>query len=342
MNLKAFFSMLRLTVAAFWEDKTPRLGAALAYYSVFSMAPLVLLAVAVAGRVFGHDAAMGYVANEVQDYIGRKNALALQDMIQQARSPATNLFSTISGVVILVVGASGVFIELKDALNTIWGVTARPENSYWTTMKGSFLPVSAVLGAGFLLMVSLMVSALLTGISHYFGTLLPGGESLWHIVNQLLSFFVFGTLFALMFRYLPDARVAWKDVAVGGTLTAVLFEAGKYFLGLYIGMSGVSSPFGAAGALAVILVWVYYSAQILFFGAEFTKIYANTFGSKIVPTAHAMQMSELSRIRQGIPTQPESVNEATQANIAPPAPAAVPVSEPVPAHVQAEEAPKGH
>lgn len=311
MYLNRAYYLLRATITAFMEDKTPRLGAALAYYSVFSMAPLLLIAVAIAGLVFGHDAALGYVANAIQQYVGRKDALAIQDMIQHARHPSSNLFSTASGVIMLILGASGVFQQLKDALNTIWGVEPRALG-VWGTIRQTFLSVTAVLGTGFLLMVSLVISAVLSAVSHYFGSILPGGDALWSAINQGVSFVIFAVLFALMFKYLPDAKVAWRDVAVGAVMTAVLFTIGKYALGLYIGMAGIASPFGAAGSLAVVLIWVYYSAQILYFGAEFTKVFANKYGSHIVPADGASALSETSRIRQGIPTREGGVNADVQ------------------------------
>ncbi|MBC7541107.1 MAG: YihY/virulence factor BrkB family protein [Candidatus Sericytochromatia bacterium] len=291
--IKAAVSLLRTAAQAFMADKVPRLGAALAYYSVFSMAPLLLIAVAMAGWVFGHDAAMGHVAHEIEGLIGRKDALAVQDIIQHSRSPATSLLSTITGVLMLIVGASGVIMGLKDALNTIWGVVPRPGQSLWMTVKETLWSLSALLGTGFLLAVSLLTSAALTATSTYFGTILPGGEGFWHAVNLLVSFASFSTLFALMFRYLPDARVAWRDVAIGALLTGAFFEIGKFLLALYIGTAGVGSTFGAAGSLAVVLIWIYYSAQILFFGAEFTKAYTNTYGSGIVPNGNA-QLQETS------------------------------------------------
>ncbi|MDB5097467.1 MAG: putative rane protein [Cyanobacteria bacterium RYN_339] len=295
MYLNQAYYVFRTAMASFFADKAPRLGAALAYYSVFSMAPLLLIAVAIAGLVFGHDAAMGYVANALDDFVGRKNAVALQDMIQHARTPSTSLVSTISGVVMLVLGASGVFVQLKDALNTIWGIEPAPLG-VWGTIRQTFFSVTAVLGTGFLLMVSLVISAVLAALNHYFGSILPGGEGLWNLVNQGVSLVVFAGLFALMFKYLPDAKVAWRDVAIGAIFTAVLFTVGKWALGLYIGMAGIATPFGAAGSLAVMLIWVYYSAQILFFGAELTKAYANRYGSHIEPIAGAKPLISITRV----------------------------------------------
>jgi membrane protein len=237
---------------------------------------------------------MGYVANALQDFVGRKNAVAIQDMIQHARTPSHSMISTASGIVMLVLGASGVFIQLKDALNTIWGIEPAPLG-VWGTIKQTFFSVTAVLGTGFLLMVSLIISAVLTAINHYFGSILPGGEMLWNAINQGVSLAVFAGIFALMFRYLPDARVAWRDVAVGAVVTAVLFTAGKYALGLYIAKAGIATPFGTAGSLAVVLIWVYYSAQILFFGAELTKVYANRFGAPIEPTEGARPLVSITR-----------------------------------------------
>lgn len=295
MWMNRLYYVFKGAISAFTADKVPRLGAALAYYTVFSLAPLLLIAVAIAGMVFGHDAALGYVANALDGVVGRKNALAVQDMIQHARSPATGWFSTISGVVMLVVGASGVFIQLKDALNTIWGIEPA-QLGIWGTIRQTVLSVTAVLGTGFLLMVSLVISAVLTAINHYFGSILPGGEAIWNLVTQGVSLLVFTGLFALMFKYLPDAKVSWRDVAFGAVFTAVLFTVGKYALGLYIGKAGVATPFGAAGSLAVVLIWVYYSAQILFFGAELTKVWAGRFGQPIEPIEGARPLVSITRV----------------------------------------------
>lgn len=301
MYLNMAYYLLRSAALAFMADKAPRLGAALAYYSAFSLAPLLLIAVAIAGAVFGQDAAWGYLANNLQGYIGRKDALAIQDMVQHARHPASNVFSTVAGVVMLIAGASGVFMQLKDALNTVWGIEPK-SLGVWGTIRQTFLSVTAVLGTGFLLMVSLVLSSVLTAVSHYFGSFLPGGAAVWDAVNQVVSFVVFTGLFALMFKYMPDAKVGWRDVAIGSVLTAALFVIGKFLLGLYIGLAGVATPFGAAGSLAVVLIWVYYSAQILFFGAEFTKVFANKYGSHIVPDEDARSLSEAARVKQGMPT----------------------------------------
>ena len=303
------FTLLRDTFYAWLEDKAPRLGAALAYYSVFSLAPLLIITIAIAGMVFGEEAARGQVVYVIDDMIGKQGAEVIQEMLINTRKKDAGLVATAVGVTTLFIAASGLFGELKDALNTVWGVKPRPEAGILGTLKERFWSITMVLGVGFLLLVSLALTAILTTISTYFTGSLPGGEVLWQWVNTIITFFVITGLFALMYKYLPDAEVAWQDVWIGAAMTSALFALGKYALGLYIGLGTIGSPYGAAGSLVVLLIWVYYTAQILFFGAEFTKVYASRYGRHIAPSEGAMLMSEASRISQGIPTEPGSVAE---------------------------------
>jgi len=273
------------------DDRAPMLGAALAYYTVFSLAPLLVLSIAVAGFVLGQEAAQGQIFDQVRMLIGDEGARAIQDMVLSANAkPTTGLFATIIGVITLLVGASGIFGQLQTSLNIIWGVQPKPGRGLAGMVRDRFLSFGFILVVCFLLLVSLLLSAAITFVATWVGGVAVGTEILAHIVNVVLSLGIITLLFALIFKYLPDARIAWRDVWIGAFLTAFLFGLGKFALGLYLGASTVSSSFGAAGSLIVLLVWVYYSAQILFFGAEFTQVYANRLGNHVRPSANAVEV----------------------------------------------------
>ncbi len=277
--MKGYFSILRQTISEFNSDKVPRLGAALAYYTIFSIAPLLLIAIAIAGFVFGQDAARQQVFDSLRGVLGPNSANAIKEMVQNAAKPKAGTIATIAGVVTLFLGASGVFGQLKDALNTIWDVKPKPSSGILSVLKDRFLSLAMVLGVGFLLLVSLVIDAVIAGMGHFASSHLPGGEALWQVVQQVFSVVIVALLFALIFRYLPDLHIAWHDVTLGAIVTSVLFVIGKFALGLYLGKSAVGSSYGAAGSLVVVLLWVYYSSQIVLFGAEFTQVYARERGS---------------------------------------------------------------
>jgi membrane protein len=274
--MNAAWNLLKTSASEWVADEAPRLGAALAYYTMLSIAPLLVVVVAVAGLVYGEAAARGELAQQLEGLVGPQGAEVLQTMLANASHPAGGLIATAIGLVVLLLGASGVFIELQGSLNRIWGVQSKTAGGVWGFIRTRLLSFLMVLAIGFLLLASLALSAALSAVSRYFAE--EGGSPiLWQVVNQAVSFAVITLLFALIFKLLPDAEIAWKDVWVGAALTAVLFTVGKYLIGLYLGNSSVGSAYGAAGSLAVFLVWVYYSAQILFFGAEFTQVYANHY-----------------------------------------------------------------
>ena len=287
-NVKTAFDVLKQTVREWLDDKAPRLGAALAYYTIFSIAPIIIVIIGIAGLWFGHQAAQEQIFTQLSGLVGEKGADAIQGMLQAADKPRTGLIATIIGIVTLIFGATGVFIQLQDALNTIWEVKPKPGQGIKGFIRHRLLSLAMVFGIGFLLLVSLVVSAALAAAGKWFEGIMPGGEEIWHAVNFFLSFVVIAALFTLMFKYLPDVKVSWKDVWLGGMITALLFTVGKFALGFYLGRSSVTSAYGAAGSLVIVLLWVYYSAQILFFGAEFTQVYANRFGKKLEPSANAM------------------------------------------------------
>jgi membrane protein len=257
------------------------MGAALAYYTAFSLAPLMVIAIAIVGLVFGEQAARGEIGGELSTTLGRPAAAAIEDLLRQNRDAGGNALASLIGLVVLLVGASGVFVELEDALNTIWKVPPERSATVLAFVRDRFLSFSLVLGTGFLLLVSLLVSAGLSAASRFLtAAAMPGGVLLWQGINFLVSYLFITLLFALIFRYVPNAPVRWRDVWFGAAGTALLFTVGKFLLGLYLAESGLASGFGAAGSLAVILLWVFFSAQILLLGAEFTHLYARRYGSQ--------------------------------------------------------------
>jgi membrane protein len=273
-----YITVFKQTFKEFGEDKAPRLGAALAYYTIFSIGPLLLIAVAMAGIFLGREAAQGRISAELGKVLGSQMAESLEQMIQAAAKPKSGTVATIVGVVMLLLGASGLFAQLKDALNTIWNVEPKKASGVVGMIKERFLSMAMVLGIGFLLLITLVFDAAISAMGPLLERLV-GGEAIIHVIQLVLSFAIATVLFAAIFRILPDLKIAWKDVWFGAIFTSFLFVIGKWALGLYLGKAAVGSAYGAAGSLVILLVWVYWSAQILFFGAEFTQVYARTFGS---------------------------------------------------------------
>jgi membrane protein len=273
--------LLRQTFTEWNQDKAPQLAAALSYYTAFAIAPLLVIVIAVAGLVLGPEAARGRIEGEIRGLVGTEAASAIQDILANANQPTTGIISTIVSVVTLLLGATGFFGQLQDSLNTIWGVKT-PARSIIETIRVRFVSFSMILGIGFLLLVSLIVSAVLAGVSEYVNSVVPSAEFLSQLINFLISFGVITVMFAMIYKVLPDVEIAWSDVWLGAVVTSLLFNLGKYLIGLYLGQSGVASAYGAAGSFVLLLLWVNYSAQILLLGAEFTQVYANMYGSKIV------------------------------------------------------------
>ena len=284
---RGIWHLLKTTASKWSDDKAPRLGAALAYYTVFSIAPLLVIVIGIAGLVFGEKAAEGAIVQQISGLVGEQSAAAIQTMLANARTPSSGGLAAAVGIVTLLIGASGLFGQLQDALNSIWGVEPKPGRGVLGMLKDRFLSFVAILGTAFLLLVSLVISALLSAVGAVFNAWLPAPEIVLHLVNSAVSFGVITILFAMIFKLLPDVKIAWRDVWLGAVVTALLFTIGKYALALYLGKSDVGSAYGAAGSLVIILVWVYYSAQILLFGAEFTAVYADEYGSRIVPADNA-------------------------------------------------------
>lgn len=261
------------------DDKSTRLGAALAYYTIFSLAPLLLIALALAGFFLGDEAAYGVLTDQLGRFVGPEGAKAIETMIQNAgENRGTGILATVISSLLLLFGASRVFVQLKDSLNTIWDVPPRKiEGGFKGFIKTRFLSIGFVLGVGFLLLVSLVISTILSAVGNYVDGFVALGPLL-QVLNLLLSLAVITALFAMIFKFLPDIDLPWKDVWLGAAVTAVLFVIGKFALSLYLGRSSMSSTYGAAGSFVVLLVWIYYSAQILFYGAELTQVYSRTYG----------------------------------------------------------------
>lgn len=280
-------NLFKLTYQGWKEDKASRLSAALAYYTIFSLAPLLLIVIAITGLFWEQSSVQAQVMNQVEGLVGAEGRTFVSDLLTSASNPAKGIFATIVGVITLLFGALGVFNELHNSLNTIWEVKEEETKGFLESVKkvvfSRFLSFTMILGIGFLLLVSLVISAGLSAVQETVGNAIPISEILLQIVNLIISVGVITVLFALIFKFLPDAEIAWRDVWLGAFVTALLFSLGKFLIGLYLGNSAVASSFGAAGSLVLLLVWIYYSAQILFFGAEFTQVYANNYGSKIVP-----------------------------------------------------------
>ncbi len=279
MNLMSIFNLSKTAVMSWIDDFAPSMGAALAYYTVFSIAPLLIIVIAVAGLVFDQQAAQEAIIAQAQGLLGAEGTDAIKAMLENAQQPKEGIFAGTISVVMLFIGATTVFAELESDLNRIWKVEAPKQSGLWSFILTRLLSIGMVLALGFLLLISLVVSAGLAAWGRYWGGMFGGMETLLQAANFILSFVVITVLFAIIYKFLPQAKVQWRDVWVGAGVTSLLFGIGKLLIGLYIGKAAVSSAYGAAGALVVLLVWVYYSSQIFLLGAEFTKAYANSHGS---------------------------------------------------------------
>ena len=297
---RVVWALLGETAVAWYEDRAPRLGAALAFYTVFALAPGLIFIIALAALLLGKEAAQGQIINEVQDLIGAAGAHAIEAAIESARSAGGSLVATSLGVLTLLFGLWGVFGELQDALNTIWGVTTRPGRGVIGAIKERFWSFTMVIGIGFLLLVSLAASAWLAAAGTFFAQLSPLPPTVMETANALLSFVIITVMFAVIYKLLPDVRIGWRNVWIGAAVTALLFTVGKSLIGLYLGRSSVASVYGAAGSLVVILLWIYYSAQVVFFGAEFTKVYSRRFGAVVVADKLAVPLTAEARAAQGM------------------------------------------
>lgn len=298
MTLREAGSLLKDAGVKFWTDDVPRLGAALAFYITLSLSPLLLAIVALAGLVFGPEAARGELVGELRGAIGTEGAAAVEQMVASTSSVSRGVSATVVAFAILLFGASRVFSELQNALNSIWKVPNRkPAGGLLATVRNRLLAFSLVCGTALLLLASLVVSAVLSAVSDRIAASMPGMELAARAIDFLVTLVLLTALFAMIFKWLPDTPLAWSDVWLGAAVTAVLFSMGKYFIGLYLGTAAIGSAYGAAGAFVVLLVWIYWSSQILLFGAELTFVYAGKYGYGVVGEST---------------TQPVSDREATQ------------------------------
>lgn len=288
--VKTTWQLLRDTVSEFIGDNSMQHAAALSFYAIFSLAPLVIIAVGIAGVIFGEAQAQKEILAQIRDLAGPNAAESLTSVFEQSGGKQGGILAASVGAGLLLFGATTVFGQLQSSLNAIWNVEPKPGQGVMGFVRTRFLSLGMVLGIGFLLLTSLILSAALSALDGYLNTQFPGADILWQVVNFVISIGVIALLFAVIFRYLPDAEISWRDVMIGALATSVLFNIGKLGIGLYLGNSTVGSAYGAAGSLVVLLMWVYYSSLILFFGAEFTQVYARRFGSRIEPSPHAVRV----------------------------------------------------
>jgi membrane protein len=292
---KFFRNAARLLASAGREwsnDNAPRLGASLSYYTIFALAPVLLMVIAVAGLALGAKAAQGKIVEQLAGLLGADAAKAIQTILEKASHHGSGVLATIIGFVTLIVGATGVMVELQDALNTVWKVVAKPGRGLKGIIRDRLLSFGIVLGFGFLLLVSLVLSAAVALIDSWVGGLIPGWVIFGYVLSYGISLGLVALVLAAIFKILPDIKITWRDVWVGALVTSVLFHLGKFGISLYISKASVASSFGAAGSLAVLLVWVYYSSQIVLFGAEFTRVYANEYGTRVIADDNAIPVPE--------------------------------------------------
>ncbi len=288
MKARLLGSILRQAFVGWWDDNVPRLGASLAFYTLFAMAPILVISIAIAGLAFGPEAVRGEIVGEIQGLVGRQGAMAVQAMLEGAAKPSSSILATVIGSITAFIGATGAFIELQTALNAIWRVKPRPGVGVHAFLMERLISFGLVVGVGFLLLVSLLVSATLAALNRYLGGLFPGLTAAWEAGNVLVSLAVITLLFAMVYKVLPDVKLRWRDVWIGALVTAGFFTVGKQLIGLYLGTSSVASSYGAAGSVVVLLVWVYYSAQVVLLGAEFTRFYVERTRGAPPPQKYAV------------------------------------------------------
>lgn len=281
IDFKQIWQLIKAAASSWSDDYAPSMGAALSYYTLFSIAPLLLIVISVAGMVFGEEAARGEIFGQLNSFMGSEAAAAIQGLLESVNKPAKGAFATIVGVALVLIGATTVFAELQDAMDRIWRAPARNKTSgLWSLLRARLLSFGMILSIGFLLMVSLVMGAALSALSRWWSPLFTGWETVAQVLNTLFSFAITMLAFAMIYKIMPRVKIAWRDVWIGAAVTALLFTVGKFLIGFYIGRSGVVSGFGAASSIVIVLIWVYYSAQIFLVGAEFTWVYSHIFGSR--------------------------------------------------------------
>jgi membrane protein len=287
MNAAMLARLFKQSLWAWWNDNALRLGASLAFYTLFAIAPVLLVAIAIAGLVFGAEAVRGEIVGQIDGLVGHDGAQAVQALLEGASKRQSGVFATMVGTVTLLLAATSAFLELQAALNAIWRVKPNPDANLIAYLKARLRSFAIVVAIGFLLLVSLVVSAVLAAINGWLARRAPGWPIFWQAINVAVSFAVTTALFALLFRFLPDVKLGWRDVATGSVVTAVLFTAGKQLIGLYLGQSTIASSYGAAASVILLLLWVYYSSQIVLLGAEFTRLYSAARGNRPPPEEFA-------------------------------------------------------
>jgi membrane protein len=322
MKLKAVWVLLKETVNEFQQDRTLRLAAATAYYAVFSIGPLLVLVVGLAGVVFGEERVKQEIVRQLQSFVGPQSTKMIESMMS-AQERSGSWLATIIGGVALIIGASGVFGQLQDSLNTIWGVTTKPGKSMVALIRDRCFSMAMVLGIGFLLLLSMALTAFVNAFASRLGQWISLPPWIAPVFNGLVTFVVISSLFALIFKVLPDVKIRWRDVWIGALGTALLYTLGQFLLGIYLGYETNASAYGLGSAFVVILLYVYYSALILYFGAEFTKVFARRHGTRIEPSSYAVQITDQQRAQQGMPRQ-EHVEAVARQSENPPRPEAQP------------------
>lgn len=316
MKLKSMWGILKETGTEFSQDRALRLSAATAYYAIFSVGPLLVLSVGLAGLVFGEHRVATELGTQLKSYLGGKSARLIQSMMEAQHHGASRM-AAVLGAIALVIGATGAFSQLQDSLNTIWGVTTKPGQSIGAFIRDRVLSMAMVLTIGFLLLVSMALTTLVNAFADYIGGLVSVPSWVAPAFNDLVSFIVIALLFALIFKVLPDVKIHWRDVWVGAAGTALLFTLGKFLLGRYLAYETSASAYGAGSAFVVILLYVYYSSIILYFGAEFTQVLARQRGSVMEPSKYAVRMTGFDRAEQGMPTNEQVEAAARRAKLRP-------------------------
>jgi membrane protein len=288
-KIKNIYTYLKQVFTEFAEDNILKYSASLAYYTVFSLAPVLIVIISICGVLFGKEAIQGHIYGQIKGLVGNDAAVQIQETIKNIHLTGHNIFATIISIIVLLIGATGIFGEVQDSLNKIWGLRIKTKKTWWKLIINRLLSFSLILCIGFVMMVSLLLNALVSA----FGTFLARYFSEFSVIlvqltDNVLTFIVTTFLFSLMFKVLPDAKIKWKDVLIGGLITSVFFTLGKLTIGYYLGSSNIASVYGAAGSIMIIMVWVYYSSIILYLGAEFTKVYAKLHGGKIYPNEYAI------------------------------------------------------
>ncbi|HEX6898546.1 MAG TPA: YihY/virulence factor BrkB family protein [Thermoanaerobaculia bacterium] len=296
MNVKSGFGLVKESFKEWKDDGALDLGASLAYYTIFSLAPLLLIALSVASLFWDRGQLQGELVGQMRGLVGQQGAEAVQTMLANANRQGSGVLGTIIGFATILFGATGLFAALQKTLNRIWEVEAKPDQGIWSFIRTRILSFGMVLGIGFLLLVSLIFSTAMASLDRWAQGLIPGAEIFFRVLTFVVSFALITGLFAMIFKFLPDVKIQWRDVWTGAAVTALLFTIGKFLIGLYLGHSAVASSFGAAGSVIILLLWVYYSAQILFMGAEFTQVYASRYGSRIQPDEHARPVVERKEV----------------------------------------------